>query len=85
MPCYQRDVYVAAFADGLAVVEAFEHGEQARVFLYVAREGVQIARALMTAEASPARRRCACGGYCLIDIHARGFADLADDFACARD
>ena len=41
----KRDVDVAGFADGLAVVERFEDGEAARVFLDLAGEGVEIAGA----------------------------------------
>ena len=49
----QRDVDVARLADRLAVVERLEHGEQARVLLHLARERVEVARALVAGQAAP--------------------------------
>src|SRR3712207_8674187 len=42
VPRHEGDVDVARLADGLAVVHALQHGEQARVALHVPREGVQV-------------------------------------------
>ena len=41
----QRDVDVARLADRLAVVQRLQHGEQARVLLDLAGNGVEIAGA----------------------------------------
>ena len=49
----EGNVDVAALADGLAVVDGLEDGEAARVLLDLAREGVEIAGALMAAQRLP--------------------------------
>ena len=43
----ERDIQVARFADGLAVIERFEDGEQAGVLLHGAGDGVEVAGALV--------------------------------------
>src|SRR2546426_502582 len=50
-------------ADRLAVVEALEHGEQPRLLLYLAREGVQVSRAGVPGEAGPTGERLAGGAH----------------------
>jgi len=59
MSCNQRDVDVARLADGLAIVHSLEHGEQARMFLEQAREGVEITGSAMPAQRLPFRKRLA--------------------------
>ncbi len=50
----ERDVDVACLADRLAVVHRFEDGEQARMFLNLTGDGVQITRPCMTRKLTPA-------------------------------
>ena len=80
----QGDVDIARFADGLAIVEAFDHGEQARVLLNVAGDGVNVARALVRAEGGPGRLRAAGGGYGGVDVGGAGVRDLRQGFAAGR-
>ena len=46
----QRDIDIARFAKRLAVVQALDNRQQARMLLNVAGDGVEMARALMRAE-----------------------------------
>ena len=50
MARHQRDVDIARFADGFAVIEALDHRQEARVFLDVAGDGVEVAGALVPAQ-----------------------------------
>ena len=50
----ERDVNIARLADRLAVVHCFEDGEQARMFLDLTGDGVQITRPCMTRQLAPA-------------------------------
>ena len=43
----EGDIQVACFADGFAVIERFEDGEQAGVLLQGAGDGVEVAGALV--------------------------------------
>ena len=49
----ERDVDVAGFANGLAIVESFEDGEAAGVFLDLAGESVEVTRAGVGSERLP--------------------------------
>src|SRR5690606_7383545 len=53
VPGRERDVDVTALADGLAVVEALEHGEEAGMLLDGAGEGIEIARPLIAGKRAP--------------------------------
>ena len=77
----ERDVDVAGLADGLAVVHGLEHGEAARVLLDLAREGVEIAGALVAGERLPAGKGSAGGFDGAVDIGGVGLRDLGEDFA----
>src|SRR5262249_55497380 len=55
----QRDIDIAALADGLAIVQRLQNREAARVLLYLAREGVEIARPGVRADLLPMRKRFA--------------------------
>src|SRR5262245_20900531 len=54
----QRDVYIAALANGLAIVHSLEHSETARVFLNLSRYGIHVACACMRPERLPCLDRC---------------------------
>ena len=44
MPGDQRDINVAAFTDGLAVIHGLQHGEQPRMFLNQSRQRIEVSR-----------------------------------------
>ena len=75
MPGDEGDVEVARLADRLPVVHALAHGEQPRMLLHPARQGVQVAGARVAGECGPpgqrlarrADRRVHIGGACLYD------------------
>ena len=52
---YKRDVDVAAFADGFAVVESFQDGQAAGVLLDLAGQGVEVAGARVGSQGLPLR------------------------------
>src|SRR5208337_3418525 len=47
MPRDQRNINVATLADGLAVVHRLKNGEEPRMLLHQARDGIEVARARM--------------------------------------
>ena len=49
----EGDIQVTRFADGLAIIERFEDGEQAGVFLQGAGDGVEMAGALVGGQGGP--------------------------------
>ena len=53
VPGHEGDVQVPRLADGLAVVQGLEHGEQAGVLLDVAGQGVEVAGAAVAAQLPP--------------------------------
>ena len=75
------NVDVAAFADRLAIVERFQNGEQAGVFLQEAGNGVKVLGAAMTAEPFPFRLGLAGGGDGGVDLVLRGLAEVGQGFA----
>ena len=74
----QRNVDVAALADGLAVVDGLQHGETARVLLHLARERIEITGALMSAERLPAGQGFARGFNGSIYIGGIAMRDFGD-------
>ena len=64
----ERDVDVARFANRLAIIEALQHGEQARMLLHRPRQRVQVARSRVTGEARPGLKRGAGRGHCRAHI-----------------
>ena len=62
MPRHERNVDVAALADGLAVVHGLKHGQTARVLLHLPCQRVEITRALVAAQRLPRGQRLARGG-----------------------
>ena len=72
----ERNIEITRFADRLAVVQCLEHGQQARMFLHGARECIEMARATMSAERLPFRKRVACGFHGGIDIGVSALRDF---------
>jgi hypothetical protein len=84
MPRHQGNVDVAALADRLAVVHGFEHGQAARMLLDLAREGVEIARPLVSAERLPCGQDLARGGYGGVHIGGIRLSDFGKRVAAGR-
>ena len=80
----QRHINIARFADGLAVVQAFDHCQQACVLLNVASDGVEVTRALMWTEGRPGLVGAASGRYGGVDVGGAGVGDLCQGFAARR-
>ena len=57
MPSDQRNINVAAFANGLSVVHCFEHRETPRMLLHLARQGIEVPGAPMRSESLPDSQR----------------------------
>ena len=74
----ERDVDVTRLTDRLAVVHAFQHGEQAGVFLHSARERVQMPRARVTIQPLPRGQHGAGGGHRGIDVVLRAKRDAGE-------
>ena len=81
---HQRHVDIARFADRLAVVERFDHGEQAGVALHHARQGVQVAGARMAADGEPVFLGGARGGNCCVNVSLRALRDARQRLAGGR-
>ncbi len=81
MPCDERNVDVARFADRLAVVDALEHREKALALLDMPRERVEMTRPFVAAERRPFRQRLARGGDRRRDIRRRPLRDARDALA----
>src|SRR5579875_3133858 len=77
----ERDIDIAGLTNGLAVVQRFQHGEQARVLLDVAGNGVEVASAYMARRLPPCLESGTCCGYGGIDIRAVGGGDLRKGLA----
>ena len=80
----KRHVDVAALADRLAIVDRFQHREEARVALHAATDRVENARPLVAAGILPFRGRAGRCGDGRIDVGRRGFRDLGQCFAGRR-
>src|SRR2546429_8080290 len=80
MPCYQRDIDVAAFTNRLAVIQCFENREPARMFLYLPRQRIEIARTHMRSEGLPRRQSSPRGFYRAIDIRCRSLRHRREFF-----
>ena len=80
----QRHVGIARFADGLAVVQGFQHGEEPRVFLQRTRQRVEQLRAAVAAQRLPPGQRG--GGGVHGAVHQLGVAlrDRCQRFALGR-
>ena len=80
----ERNVDVAALADRLAVVHRFENGEAARMLLHLARESVEIARALVAAERLPCWQSFARRGDGGIHVSRVANGDFGEGVASGR-
>src|SRR5690606_1473892 len=76
MPDREGHVDVAAFPDRFAVVQRFEDGEEAGLFLHLSRDGIEDARARVSAEFGPFRLCLARGLYRRVDIALRGLGHM---------
>ncbi|CCV04004.1 hypothetical protein MESS2_1190004 [Mesorhizobium metallidurans STM 2683] len=77
----QRHVDVAAFADRLAIVDRFQHREQALVALHGAADGVQHFRALIAGGRGPFRQGFRGGRNRRVDIGYTGIRHLGQQLA----
>src|SRR5207248_6434975 len=75
MPGDERDIEITGLADRLAVVEAFEHGEQPRVLLDGPRHSVEMPRPGMPGERGPRAQCLARRGYRGIHVRRAGLGD----------
>ncbi len=73
----ERNVDVTGFADRLAVIHAFQHGQKTLALLNMARDGIEIFGALIARKFGPFAESGAGGIHRLIDI----FRIAADDFS----
>src|SRR5262249_52921530 len=74
----QRNINIAAFPDWFSVVDCFEHGKAARVFLNLARDSVEKARSLVARKSLPDRKsssRCLHGRVYICCASLRNFSD----------
>ena len=84
MPLRQRYINVARFPDGFAIVQRFQHGKQAGVFLQQPRQRIQMPRPSMPAQLFPFRLGLARGGYGGIYIGLCGLCQRGQRFARRR-
>src|SRR3989449_5142502 len=80
MPRYQRNIDVAAFSNRLAVIQCFENREPARMFLYLPRQRIEIARTHMRSEGLPRRQNSPRGFHRAIDIRCRSLRHRREFF-----
>ena len=76
MPLGQGDIDIAGLADRLAIVEGFQHREQAGVFLEQAGKGIKVFGACVAREPCPFRESLGCGGDRGVHIGGRALGDL---------
>ena len=81
VPRDERNVDVAALADGLAVVHRFENGKTARMFLHLASESIEIPRALVAAERLPCGKSLARRGDGGFNVGGVALGDFGESFA----
>src|SRR5689334_21890946 len=81
MSRYERNIDVATLANGFAVVERFQNGQQTRVLLDLSGQCVQEPRALMAREFLPRRPcgTCCCDSF--VDIGSASLRDVGQLFA----
>src|SRR5436305_1005799 len=76
MASYKWNIDVTCFADRFAVIQRFQHSQQARVLLDMASNGIHIARAYMPGCFAPRLEGSACGRYSSIDVCAISCCNL---------
>src|SRR5690606_17606489 len=75
-PGYQRHVEVARLPYRLAVVERFEHRQQAPVLLHVARQRIEVLRSGVGLQGAPGRQGPLGGCYRPLDVTFSALGDL---------
>ncbi len=81
MPVHKGDVDIPRFADRFAVIESFQHREQARVFLHQPGQRIEMSGTAMSAQPFPLGLRAARGSNGRIHIGWRGLAQGGQHFA----
>src|SRR5260370_38518612 len=84
VPRSRRNIYVAAFTNRFAVIQIFENREPARMFLYLPRQRVEIARTGMWSERLPCRQRGSRGFHRAFDICRRSLRHGRESFSRGR-
>ena len=79
----ERDIQVARFANGFAVIERFEDGEQAGVFLQGTGDGVEVAGAPIGGESGPGGLGGLSGGDGRVDGFGIGIDTVGEQGAAA--
>ena len=84
MPLRQRDVDVARFPNGFAVVQGFQHCEQAGVLLQQTGQRIKVFRTPVTTQFFPLRLGLACGGNGGLHVLRSGLGQCGQRFARGR-
>src|SRR5204863_9855577 len=84
MPRYQRNIDIAAFTNGLAVVQCFEDREPARMFLHLPGQRIEIAGARVRSERLPCWQRTPCSFHRSIHIRGRSLRHYRESFTGGR-
>src|SRR3954468_412441 len=82
MPGDQRHVDIAGLANRLSVVERFEHGEEAVMFLYRTGERVQIAGPAVAADSPPLRLGLPRGAYRAVYVRGTRLGEPSQRLSC---
>src|SRR5690348_16360132 len=80
----KRNIDVAGFANGLAVIERFKNGKAAGMFLDLARESVKIASSGVIRERLPRGKRGASRFHGGVDIAGGALSDVSQFFGGGR-
>src|SRR5215467_15921096 len=81
MAGYQRNIQIAAFTDGFAVVESLEYGEPARMLLHLASQRIEKARTLVSGQFLPAAQGGTRGLHGGFDVGGASLGYIGDFFA----
>ena len=84
MANHQRDVNVAAFADGFAVVQRLEHRKEPGMLLDLAGDGIQKPRPLRATQGLPRRQSLVGGSHGSLDGAGGGLGDGGQFLAIGR-
>jgi hypothetical protein len=77
----ERDVDIPAFADRLAIVEAFQHGEQAGMLLQEPGERIEVSGAVMAGEPGPFRESAGGGSDRKVDVLRTALGDIGQSLS----
>src|SRR6266699_172385 len=80
MPRYQRNIDIAAFTNGLAVVQCFENREPARMFLHLPGQCIEIAGTRVRSERLPCWQSTPCSFHRAIHIRCPSFSHCRYSF-----